>query len=125
MLQIPGYSIQRTIGHGGMATVYLAVQESLGRQVALKVLLPALAQDPVAAERFLREARFAAQLHHPNIVAIHDVGVHDGNPYMAMAYEPAGTVAQAVQLHGDADAALRIIRDIARALELSPQVLHF
>ena len=117
MLQIPGYSIQRTIGHGGMATVYLAVQESLGRQVALKVLLPALAQDPVAAERFLREARFAAQLHHPNIVAIHDVGVHDGNPYMAMAYEPAGTVAQAVQLHGDADAALRIIRDIARALD--------
>ena len=117
MLEIPGYSVQRIIGIGGMATVYLAVQESLGREVALKVLKPALAQDPVATERFLREARFAAQLHHPNIVAIHDVGVHAGSPYMAMAYEPGGTVAQTSQGRDDPGFALRIIRDIANALD--------
>ena len=117
MLEIPGYSIRRTLGHGGMATVYLAVQESLGREVALKLLLPALAQDAVATERFLREARFAAQLHHPNIVAIHDVGTHDGHPYMAMAYEPGGTVAQISSGRDDPTVALRIIRDVAGALD--------
>ena len=117
MLEIPGYSIQRIIGHGGMATVYLAVQESLGRDVALKVLLPSLAQDPVATERFLREARFAAQLHHPNIVAIHDVGVYEGNPYMAMGYEPGGTVANLIEGRDDPRFALRVIRDIAGALD--------
>ncbi len=117
MLEIPGYSIQRIIGHGGMATVYLAVQESLGREVALKVLLPSLARDPVATERFLREARFAAQLHHPNIVAIHDVGVHDGNPYMSMGYEPGGTVANLIEGREDPRFALRVVRDIASALD--------
>ncbi|OGT57004.1 MAG: hypothetical protein A3E01_12995 [Gammaproteobacteria bacterium RIFCSPHIGHO2_12_FULL_63_22] len=117
MLEIPGYSIQRIIGHGGMATVYLAVQESLGREVALKVLLPSLAKDPVATERFLREARFAAQLHHPNIVAIHDVGVHDGNAYMAMGYEPGGTVANLIEGREDPRFALRVVRDIAGALD--------
>ena len=117
MLDIPGYSIQRIIGHGGMATVYLAVQESLGREVALKVLLPSLANDPVATERFLREARFAAQLHHPSIVAIHDVGVHDGNPYMSMGYEPGGTVANLIEGREDPRFALRVVRDIASALD--------
>ena len=117
MLEIPGYIIQRIIGRGGMATVYLAVQESLGRDVALKVLLPALAQDAIATERFLREARFAAQLHHPNIIAIHEVGVSDGNPYMSMAYKPGGTVAQTTQGQDDPTFALRVVRDIAKALD--------
>ena len=126
MLDIPGYEVQRIIGHGGMATVYLAEQLSLGRQVALKVLLPALALDPIATERFLREARFAAQLHHPNIVAIHDVGVANASPYMAMAYEPGGTVAQATQGRDDPAFALRVIRDIAKALDYahSEGVVH-
>ena len=82
MIEIPGYRILRPLGQGGMATVYLAVQESLGREVALKVLAPTLAQDPVACERFLREARTAAKLHHPHIIAVHDVGVHNGTPFM-------------------------------------------
>jgi len=117
LLEIPGYIIQRVIGRGGMATVYLAVQESLGRDVALKVLLPALAQDPIATERFLREARFAAQLHHPNIIAIYEVGVANGNPYMSMAYKPGGTVAQTTQGQDDPTFALRVVRDIAKALD--------
>ena len=115
MVEIPGYGIQRVIGQGGMATVYLAVQQSLARDVALKVLLPQLAQDPVATERFLREARFAAQLHHPHVVAIHDVGIHEGVPYISMGYEPGGTLAGAGKL--EPEAALRVLRDIASALE--------
>ena len=115
MFEIPGYRIERELGRGGMATVYLATQLSLSRHVALKVLAPALANDPVATERFLREAQIAAKLHHPHIVEIHDVGVVDGNPFMAMAYEPGGTVAQArIDTAGQA---LRIVRDIAAALE--------
>ena len=112
MLEIPGYSIERIIGYGGMATVYLAVQESLGREVALKVLLPSLASDPVAPERFLREARFAAQLHHPNIVAIHEVGSHDGTPYMAMGYEPGGTMAGTPEGGIDPRTARRAVRGL-------------
>lgn len=87
---IPGYRILRPLGQGGMATVYLAVQESLAREVALKVLAPELAQEATARERFLHEARTAAKLRHPNIIAIHDVGTHDGVAYMAMEYEPGG-----------------------------------
>lgn len=117
MLEIPGYTILRPLGQGGMATVYLAVQQSLGREVALKVLSPALAQDSTATERFVREARIAAKLHHPAIVAIHDVGVHAGMPYMSIAFEPGGTVAQLARSHLDPKAVFRIIRDIANALD--------
>lgn len=119
MPDIPGYSIERVLGQGGMATVYLAVQQSLGRHVALKLLIPSLARDPVATERFLREARIAAKLHHPNIIEIHDVGIHEGLPYMAMAYEPGGTVAQSIS-HADTPVhALRTARDIAAALDFA------
>jgi serine/threonine protein kinase len=119
MIEIPGYTVLRLLGHGGMATVYLAQQKSLGREVALKVLTPALASDPVATERFLREARVSAKLHHPNIVAIFDVGVSEGVPYMAIAYEPGGTVAGYAQAKNDPKIALRIIRDIANALDFA------
>jgi len=119
MIEIPGYTVLRLLGHGGMATVYLAQQKSLGRDVALKVLTPALASDPVATERFLREARVSAKLHHPNIVAIFDVGVHEGVPYMAIAYEPGGTVAGYAQAKNDPKVALRIVRDIANALDFA------
>jgi TolB-like protein/tetratricopeptide (TPR) repeat protein len=117
VIAIPGYSIVRVLGQGGMATVYLAVQQSLGREVALKVLAPALAKDATANERFLREAHIAARLHHPNIVAIHDVGVHEGTPYMAMAFEPAGTIAALAATGADRGGALRAVRDIAAALD--------
>jgi TonB family protein len=119
MIEIPGYTVLRLLGHGGMATVYLAQQKSLGRDVALKVLTPALASDPVATERFLREARVSAKLHHPNIVAIFDVGVHEGLPYMAIAFEPGGTVAGYANARNDPKVALRIIRDIANALDFA------
>ncbi len=115
-INIPGYTVLRPLGQGGMATVHLAVQQSLGREVALKILSPALSGDPVASERFLREARIAANLHHPHIIAIHDVGVHAGVAYMAMEYEPGGTVAPVAGQRSDPAHALRIVRDIAEAL---------
>jgi len=117
VIEIPGYRILRPLGQGGMATVYLAVQESLGREVALKVLAPTLAQDPVACERFLREARTAAKLHHPHIIAVHDVGVHNGTPFMSISYESGGTVAQTTRAQEDPKFAFRIVRDIAEALD--------
>ncbi|CAN5352751.1 serine/threonine-protein kinase [soil metagenome] len=115
-IDIPGYTILRPLGQGGMATVYLAVQLSLGREVALKILSPALSGDPIASERFLREARIAAKLHHRHIIAIHDVGVHAGVAYMAMEYEPAGTVSPVAGQRPEANQVLRIVRDIAEAL---------
>ena len=75
MIDIPGYVIKREIGAGGMATVHLATQTSLEREVALKVMSPALAADPTFSKRFLQEARMLASLAHPNIVAVYDVGV--------------------------------------------------
>lgn len=124
--RIPGYEIRNELGRGGMATVYLAVQLSLSRLVALKVLAPHLAKDPVYRERFLREAHFAANLDHTNIVEIYDVGEADGTPFMAMGYEPGGTAAA---MEGTALApgtALRMIRDIAGALDYAHQqgVVH-
>jgi serine/threonine protein kinase len=73
--QIPGYRIIRKLGHGGMADVYLGFQEKLAREVAIKVLDPLLLRDAQFAKRFIKEAQTAAQLVHPNIITIHDVGV--------------------------------------------------
>src|SRR5882757_11216610 len=74
---IPGYSIQTKLGQGGMATVYLAIQQSFERQVALKVMSPLLNSDPSFATRFKREARIVAQLSHASIVPVFEVGEHD------------------------------------------------
>jgi WD40 repeat protein/serine/threonine protein kinase len=80
------YRILREIGRGGMGVVFEAEQESLGRRVALKVLAPWARAEPQQLQRFLREARSAAQLHHPHIVAIFGVGEDDGLHYYAMQF---------------------------------------
>src|SRR5262249_8978156 len=78
------FRIIRELGRGGMAVVYEAEQESLGRHVALKVLLGPGRLDARQTERFRREARAAARLHHTNIVPVHGVGEHEGVPYYVM-----------------------------------------
>ncbi|HET8652149.1 MAG TPA: protein kinase [Gaiellaceae bacterium] len=78
------YAIERILSEGGMATVMLAEDVELGRRVAVKRLSEMLTGDQVFRERFLREARMAAQLSHPNIVAVFDVGAEDGVPYIVM-----------------------------------------
>lgn len=88
-MHIPGFQIQRPLGQGGMATVYLARQESFDREVALKVMAPELLRaDPGYGERFLREARIVARIINPHIVTVYDVGVHQGLHYLAMEYIP-------------------------------------
>ena len=74
-IELPGFDIERELGEGAMATVYLATQRSLQRKVALKVMAAALAADPSFAERFLREGRTLARLSHPNTVTIHDLSL--------------------------------------------------
>src|SRR5262249_34189438 len=78
------YRILREIGHGGMGVVYEAEQVSLGRHVALKLLLRQKLRDDQQRQRFEREARTAAKLHHTNIVPVFGVGDHEGQPYFVM-----------------------------------------
>ncbi|HEX6020110.1 MAG TPA: protein kinase, partial [Burkholderiaceae bacterium] len=82
--QVGRYLIQSRLGRGGMATVYKAHDPQINRSVAIKFLHASLAEDAEFHARFLREARAAGGLSHPNIVVVHDVGEIEGRPYMAM-----------------------------------------
>lgn len=82
--QVGRYQIRSRLGRGGMATVYRAHDPSIGRDVAIKFLHASLAEDEECRTRFLREARAAGSLSHPNIATVHDVGEIEGRPFMAM-----------------------------------------
>jgi serine/threonine-protein kinase len=86
------YELSERLGHGGMATVYLAHDHKLDREVAIKLLADNLAGDDELRTRFSREARLAARLDHPNVVQVFDVGEEDGRPYIVMEYVEGGTV---------------------------------
>ena len=96
-MRIPGYKAERLVARGGMSSVYLAKQESLGRRVALKVLRRF--DNPQQAERFLHEARIIASLQHRNIITIHDVGTIGERHYIAMEYLEGGSLADRID-HG-------------------------
>lgn len=91
-IQIPRYQILDKIGEGGMASVYLALQESVNRKVAIKILDPSLLSDETFAERFILEASIAAKLDHPNVIHVLDVAKHDDIYYMVMEYLPGKTL---------------------------------
>src|SRR5713101_2010725 len=76
------YEIRSKIGEGGMGEVYRARDEKLNRDVAIKVLPTSLSQDQDRLRRFEQEAQAAGTLNHPNILAVYDVGMHDGSPYI-------------------------------------------
>jgi serine/threonine protein kinase len=95
-IRVEGYTVKRELGRGGMATVYLAVQESFDREVALKVMSEQLVADSTFAERFLREARIVAHLAHPHIVSVYDVGVSDGHFFLAMELHTGGDLASRI-----------------------------
>ena len=82
------YHLERQIARGGMAEVWLATDTFLTREVAVKLLKPHLADDPVVTERFRREAVACAGLDHPNIVAVYDCFEHNGRQAVVMQYVP-------------------------------------
>lgn len=88
------YRIERTLGYGGMAVVYLAHDEELRRLVAIKVLAEHLSGDSAFRERFLQESRLASRLSHPNVVQVYDAGEADGRPYIVMEYVEGDTLAE-------------------------------
>jgi serine/threonine protein kinase len=88
------YRVERTLGSGGMAVVYLAHDEQLHRRVAIKVLAEHLAGDDSFRARFLQESKLAGRLSHPNVVQVYDAGETEGSPYIVMEYVPGDTIAQ-------------------------------
>lgn len=113
------YQIVDEIARGGMATVYRALQPSLGRYVALKVLSAELAHDAEFVARFQHEARVAARLEHPNIVPIHEVGQTDGAFYLAMRLVPGRSLADMVTSEGplDPERVRALLSQVASALD--------
>jgi len=113
---IPGYKIMRRIGIGGMATVYLAVQQSLSRPVAIKVLVSERMPSDDVVRRFEHEARTIARLDHPHIVSIYDVGrTSNGQIYYTMPYLPNGDLSTR-NLQSDPQRVLAVMQALADAL---------
>lgn len=109
------YKIVGRLGAGGMADVFLAEDQQLGRKLALKLLHSRFAEDEGFVERFRREAQAAAGLQHPNVVGVYDRGAYDGTYYIAMEYVPGRTLKQLI---GD-EAPL----DPVRAIDLTTEIL--
>ena len=116
-IDLPGYRITRLIGKGGFAKVYLAIQESLDRTVALKIMEPRMADESEFCERFLKEGKIVAQLsNHPNIVTIYDVGKHQDLYFMAMEYVADGTLRDKIKDSSKPIDIPAVIEQIAGAL---------
>jgi len=112
-VEIKGYSIQRELGSGGQAVVYLAVQENTGRRVALKIMRPEALADERALARFKREVQVLAALEHPNVVGILDTGVTSaGGQYIAMNYVAGVTLDEYMKSRqrGDSPDPARLLR---------------
>jgi serine/threonine protein kinase len=111
------YTIEREIGSGGMATVYLAHDIRHERNVAVKVLRPELAA-ALGPERFLREIRVAANLHHPHILPLYDSGEADGFLYYVMPYEKGQSLRDKLAKEGELPIteAVRILKEVVDAL---------
>ncbi|MGH2703538.1 MAG: protein kinase domain-containing protein [Actinomycetota bacterium] len=115
------YRLEDEIAHGGMATVWRAADEVLGREVATKILHRHLISDEVFAERFRREALAAAGLSHPNIVSVFDTGIHDGLPFIVMELLLGGTLRDLLTKSGPLppERVARIGADVCAALAVA------
>jgi len=116
---IEGYTIESKIGEGGMGTVYKAIQKSMNRTVALKILAPQFASDRQFVQRFFREARASGTLNHPNIVQGFDSGVSAEYHYLAMEFVDGDTVENMIKAQGkfSEDEALSVVLGVAEALD--------
>src|SRR6266567_6209537 len=109
------YKVVARLGAGGMADVYLAEDQQLGRKVALKLLHHRFAENPGFVERFRREAQAAAGLQHPNVVGVYDRGAYDGTYYIAMEYLPGRSLKQLIRDEAPLDP--------VRAIDITLQIL--
>jgi serine/threonine-protein kinase len=115
---VPGYEIVEELGRGGMGVVYKARQASLGRLVALKMILAPEHAGTQQAARFRAEAAAAARLQHPNIVQVHETGEHDGRPYFSMELVEGGSLADHVSgTPQPAGHSARLVEVLARAMQ--------
>ena len=123
-----GYQVERSIGQGGFAAVYLVRDLTLKRPLAVKVLSPDLLLSGTARERFRREAETVAQLSHPHIVPLHFIGEAQDVVYLAMAFVDGESLADRIQREGrlSVEEAGRILREVASALDLAHRrgVIH-
>src|ERR1700722_13461856 len=110
------YRVVRRLGTGGMAEVFLAEDQQLGRKVALKLLHRRFAEDPGFVERFRREAQAAAGLQRPNVVSVYDRGSHDDTYYIVMEYLPGRTLKQLIRDEAPLDP--------VRAIDITIQILQ-
>jgi serine/threonine protein kinase len=117
-IQIPGYHLEEVLGRGGMGIVYRAKHLALNRTVALKMVLDGAHAGPRQSSRFRTEAELIARLQHANIVQIHEIGEHDGRPFLALEYVGGGTLYRAFAGKPQpADRAARLVETLARAVE--------
>lgn len=123
-MEIPGYKIERLVAEGGMAAVYLAIQESLDRHVALKILKKF--DKPEQSQRFLNEGRIIASLNHRNIITIHDIGVCGGQHYISMEYLAEGDLEARIGRGVTPAEALELLKIIGECLEFvhSKGIIH-
>jgi serine/threonine protein kinase len=121
------YELRGILGRGGMAEVHDAWDSWLNRAVAIKMLYPALNAEPDIRRRFVQEARAAAALDHPNLVAVHDYGEHDGTPFIVMERLPGRTLADEAMRGPVQSARMRaVLDDVLGALTVAHAagVLH-
>jgi tRNA A-37 threonylcarbamoyl transferase component Bud32 len=117
--QLGNYLIESVVGRGGMSVVYRARHSRLGTSAALKVLAPELSSDDTFRERFLREAQMAAGIDHPNVIPIHDMGLHDNSLYIVMRYVSGGDFKALLAESGtlDPQQAITLLTPVAQALD--------
>src|SRR6266480_3549820 len=117
--QLGNYLIESVVGRGGMSVVYRAVHQRLGTTVALKVLAPELSSDDAFRERFLREAKMAAGIDHPNVIPIYDTGLHDDSLYIIMRFVGGGDLKALLAASSplSLERAIALLTPVARALD--------